>query len=152
MAERLARNSEPEPNSGCILWTSVILKGGYGQIVLRDPVTHRLTSSTAHRVAYETAKGPLPEGVEPDHLCRNRRCINVGHLEAVSHAVNVRRGTSAAAHRARAASSTTCRRGHPRTAENTYRRGRYRECRICTLAAKRARYADQRRRNVEGAA
>ena len=46
----------------------------------------------AHRLTYQWAKGPIPAGMELDHLCRNRRCVNPAHLEPVTHRENVRRG------------------------------------------------------------
>lgn len=55
----------------------------------------------AHRVAYEFLKGPVPKGLELDHLCRNRYCVNPDHLEAVPHQVNVQRGGLAEANRKR---------------------------------------------------
>lgn len=48
----------------------------------------------AHRVAYEAFRGPIPEGLEIDHLCRNTRCVNPFHLEPVTHAENLIRGMS----------------------------------------------------------
>lgn len=46
----------------------------------------------AHRYSYELHKGPVPEGLEPDHTCEIATCVAPDHLEAVTHAVNVRRG------------------------------------------------------------
>lgn len=48
----------------------------------------------AYRYAYERFVGPIPSELELDHLCRTPRCVNPWHLEAVTHAVNVRRGTA----------------------------------------------------------
>jgi len=67
---------------GCWAWTGATAGPGYGQFG---------RNGLAHRVAYERAFGPIPEGMEIDHLCRNRRCVNPDHLDAVSHEENLRR-------------------------------------------------------------
>lgn len=88
----------------------------------------------AHQVAYLLFRGPLPEGTEPDHLCRNRACFNPDHLEAVTHQVNSIRGGAGQNN----ATKTHCPQGHEYTPENTYigtrATGTYRDCRTCRKA------------------
>lgn len=77
-----------DESSGCWNWQWSTGSKEYGQ--LRD------TGKTkrAHRVFYERAKGPIPKGLVIDHLCRNKRCVNPDHLEAVTQGENCRRGLS----------------------------------------------------------
>lgn len=95
----------------------------------------------AHRVSYELFVGPIPDGLEIDHLCRRPNCVNPAHLEAVSHRENILRGTSPAAV---SAAKTHCSKGHPLSGPNVYmpQRGG-RQCRTCTREG-------QRRRRSEG--
>jgi hypothetical protein len=115
----------------CQLWPGRVDAAGYG----RGKGSH-----TAHRLAYIAAYGPVPKGLEIDHLCRNRRCVNVDHLEAVTHAENMRRAR-------RAHLRDACVNGHQYTLKTTYIRANgTRECRTCN-AASVARYAAKRRSN-----
>lgn len=70
-----------------------------------------------HRVVYELRVGPIPEGLELDHLCRVRHCANPEHLEPVTGRENIRRGTSPSAINGR---KTHCKNNHEFTPENTY--------------------------------
>lgn len=75
---------------GCWLWTGTIRPDGYGVIYIASKALRFRTS--AHRYSYQLIKGAIPEGLELDHLCRVRKCCNPDHLEAVTHAENLRRG------------------------------------------------------------
>ncbi len=72
----------------CWLWTMSLDGRGYGQMWDRE----KRTRVTAHRFLYEHIVGPVPEGLDLDHLCRVRHCVNPAHLEPVTRAENVRRG------------------------------------------------------------
>lgn len=117
-----------EKTDTCWLWTAALFRNGYGQF--RLPETHVL----AHRFAYELERGPIPEGLHLDHLCRVKACVRADHLEPVTPGENVRRGL-------RGVLTTHCPQGHSYSEINTrvYRGKRY--CRACD----RARLA--RRRN-----
>lgn len=90
-------------DNGCWLWTGYVFAStGYGGIkVAGDKL------QLAHRVVYELLRGPIPEGLQIDHLCRERRCVNPTHLEPVTASENLLRGY--AARRAGAPSSAPIR-------------------------------------------
>ena len=106
----------------CWRWVRSTNQYGYGQTKMWDK--NRL----AHRVAYELWVGPIPDGLELDHLCSNRRCCNPAHLEPVTQAENVRRA---------AARVTHCPQGHAYDEANTYHNGTGRSCKECRRAAVR---------------
>lgn len=126
--DRLMARAIPEPNSGCMLWLSSINQFGYGRASIGP--NRRVV---AHKLAYEFVYGQVPDGLELDHLCRVRCCINPAHLEPVTKIVNVRRGIAGLKHKARQAAKSCCPRGHPYSGDNLFVRQRtgYRECREC---------------------
>lgn len=73
----------------CWLWTGHLDRYGYANFGLGK---HRMVK--VHRFAYELLVGPIPEGLEIDHLCRVRHCVNPAHMEPVTHAENMARGPS----------------------------------------------------------
>ena len=83
---------EVDPETNCWNWKGGLTKG-YARFYL--PETQQLTY--AHRWSWELANGPVPEGLELDHTCHNKRCCNPKHLEAVTHAVNMQRAADAGA-------------------------------------------------------
>lgn len=114
---------------GCWVWTAGVGSHGYGVFA----------GTVAHRFAYETFSGPIPEGMQIDHLCRNRRCVNPDHLEVVTNRENVRRGlvpvrmkkNNPGAQNSAMAARTHCKNGHAYQGDNFYYRGNTRVCRLC---------------------
>jgi len=111
------RHVRREPD-GCLTWTGAKARGGYGNFSAKGKTVK------AHRFAYEMANGRIPAGMQIDHLCRYRACVEATHLEAVTQRENVLRGVSPVARRAR---RKTCIRGH----EDWAVWGGTRHCRTC---------------------
>jgi hypothetical protein len=117
----------PDEN-GCMLWTRSLTWDGYAQFKSR-----RYPGRYAHRMAYELMVGPIPEGLQLDHLCKVRNCVTPDHLEPVTHAENTRRSDAGKATGAMQRAKTHCPHGHEYTPENTgvYKGRRY--CKKCKL-------------------
>lgn len=125
-----------DPVSGCWVWNAGRFPKGYAAFHLGNGKL-----GYGHRFSYEWFVGPIPEGTELDHLCRNRPCVNFAHLEPVTHVVNVQRGELGKAKR----EMTACKYGHEFTEANTWRRANgQRQCRACNARRQRATNARKR--------
>lgn len=120
------------PN-GCWEWNKPN-KLGYGTISVGGK------NQQAHRVSYLMFKGPIPAGLEIDHLCCNKRCVNPDHLEPVTHSVNIARANPRLW--AGNAIKTHCRHGHLLPAK-VNRRGR-RPCPECNRIRMKTRRLKRR--------
>lgn len=130
----------------CWAWDGALsYAGGYGHV--RVVVDGEGRDFLTHRVVYEAMVGPIPDGHQIDHLCRNRVCCNPDHLEAVTPKVNVLRSEAPAAARA---AQTHCVNGHEFTVGNTaIRPNGTRKCRRCD-ADRQQRRRDNRQAPTGG--
>jgi len=135
LVERLFARISITPS--CWLWTGSVVRGGYGTITIGIGKKQRVV----HRIVYELFVGPIPEGLQLDHLCRNRACVNPDHLEPVTLKENVLRGRGITAERAR---QTHCKRGHPLSGENLLLAPGQRICRTCR-SVNQKRYRESRK-------
>lgn len=111
---------------GCWLWTANLDTSGYGRFWFEGRTV------SAHRFSYEQLIGPIPEGLDIDHLCRVRHCVNPEHMEPVTRQVNGLRGVGPQAVHA---AQTHCIRGHELAGDNLiiveYTGRPARSCRAC---------------------
>lgn len=114
--------SKIEFTDKCWNWLGCKDTNGYGYL------SYMYKNYMAHRITYQRLIGSIPKGLQLDHLCRNRHCVNPNHLEPVTTQENTRRGNSGLFNK----SKTHCKREHEYTKANTYiySDGR-RECRQC---------------------
>lgn len=116
----------------CAQWIGCRMSGGYGTFTFEGRHIY------AHRFAYIAAFGAIPPGLQIDHLCRNRACVRIDHLEAVTPEENGRRASTI---------EGACGRGHPKTAQHGRMKDRRHEqgpcwvCRTCKNVAQRIRRA-----------
>jgi hypothetical protein len=145
-------NVDRRGDDECWPWKRKLTRLGYGQM-------RGFTKAIgAHRFAYELLVGPIPEGMQIDHMCHNqvkdtcadtaacphRRCCNPRHLDAVPGTVNRKRGrTERPGNGSWQTAKTHCPHGHEYTEANTYVGPKNdRQCRTCKrerTAARRAR-------------
>lgn len=121
-----------EKTDACWLWKGYRMPNGYGQF--SETMGKKWY---AHRWAFTCEVGPVPLGLDLDHLCRNRLCVRPSHLEAVTRRTNLLRGATLPAANA---AKTHCVHGHEFTPENTARSAvGHRSCRTCSRAADQVR-------------
>lgn len=109
--------------NGCWLWRGAVQSDGYGNLGINGQWW------LAHRWFYTVLVGPIPDGLTVDHLCFNRICVNVAHMEAITRSENLKRAKARITH---------CVNGHAYTEQNTYRRPNGRRiCRICRVRHQR---------------
>ncbi len=132
-----------QKTESCWLWTGGLSDTGYGSISMNGKIDN------AHRVAWKLMRGPIPAGMQLDHLCRVRHCVNPDHLEIVTRRTNILRGLGQSAIYAR---RETCGKGHPLKDPNLYHtksRPNTRICKVCFLE-RRARYLNKSRGETHG--
>ena len=112
ISDRIHRNVVIDPETQCWDWQLRTDRDGYGQMWIGKKPGRVLRFS--HRMSYEAHRGEIPNGLQIDHLCRNKRCCNPDHLEAVTTQENTRRRDQALQR------DRYCRQGHERTDVNTY--------------------------------
>lgn len=118
--DRFLKYVTTNPATQCWEWTGASDRSGYGAFKYLGKKIN------SHRFSYRHYKGEIPKGLDIDHLCRVRKCVNPEHLEAVTRKINVERGLSSQERK------THCIHGHAYTPENTYRYpDGARECRTC---------------------
>jgi hypothetical protein len=142
--ERLWRRVQKGGPDDCWLWLGATNGNGYGVIGVGSRAVGDLKHAYVHRIAWELERGQIPEGLEIDHLCRTRMCVNIRHLALVTHAENNRRGMGLVGINSR---KTHCPAGHPYDEANTYRAPgspNDRHCRAC-MAIREAKRPSRRR-------
>lgn len=143
LIDRIMTRIVLDPGSGCWLWEGA-LTVGYG--CLKPLVDEPKRTDLVHRLTYEYFIGPIPDGLEPDHLCRVRSCCNPWHLEPVTRRENAIRGECGSVTRAKMLAKTHCPQGHPYSGDNLYiAKSGDRMCKTCQRTRDKARKAALRK-------
>lgn len=151
--ERIAAFWDKVDKSGeCWVWTGGKTLKGYGQAYLGP--TRNSPRKRVHTVSWTLIRGPVPEGLTLDHLCRNKLCVNPDHLELVTAEENTRRANSFRV------LPDSCPKGHPFVEENTYHPVRKnkdgttyttRACKACQQEVSRRAYVRKKALNCSDA-
>ncbi len=121
----------------CWPWLGYKQPSGYGKFRIGSNADGSRKMELAHRLAWVLFYGDdIPPGMQIDHLCRNRGCVNPSHLEVVTPQENTIRGTAAQRTRETRALITHCPQGHPYAGDNLHLSpSGKRRCRACGRAA-----------------
>ena len=133
--ETLLARTERVTESGCWLWTGPLDRAGYGTVWFRGKATK------SHRAVYICTTGTDPVGLDLDHVCRVRCCVNPFHLDPVTHAENMRRSPLIRAWNEKRKAAPLCSRGHVRADVGQAKASRW--CKECAREAVR-RYRGKR--------
>ena len=135
MKEKLLSRILIRPN-GCWLWVGANDgdKDPYGRVVVNGK------QRMVHRISYETFVGKIPDGLQIDHLCRKRLCINPEHLEPVTPKENIRRGLTGYR------TVTHCKRGHKFSETGYYSKSGIKLCRLCKRITAREYYHNHKKK------
>lgn len=123
-----------DKTDSCWNWKGGKSKSGYGNFWYNEKTIR------VHRFAYELLVGKIPKGLQIDHLCRNRACVNPTHLEVVTIKENINRGLTGLIRGTQQITKTHCPQGHEYNEGNIYHNkkgGRF--CRVCTIERARKR-------------
>lgn len=142
-----AKVDKDQIGTGCWEWTAALVHG-YGQFTSGDR-RRGYKKHLAHRLVYQMLVGPVPDGLELDHLCRNTSCCNSAHVEPVTHAENIRRcgamAKASAAYVAMIRRRTECPNGHDLDAPDMRANAACSECARERKARQEARWTPAQR-------
>jgi len=115
----------------CWIWVSHKSTGGYGTFYVWKTAENKGGSKLAHRWAFENWVSPIPKGLEIDHICKIRNCVNPKHLRIVSHLENMHASNTLASLNS---NKTHCPNGHKYEAPNILWDKNSRKCKICVYS------------------